>query len=955
MHRLCCCLICLTLPVAALAQGEREKPILVLDTGGHTTPVQKVLFTPDGSQLITVGLDKTVRVWSVASGECLQVLRPPIGVSWRGQLLAAAISPDGKRLAVAGVGLVAPGDRPIYLISLAAGRMERVLRGHRDAVTALAFSPDGKRLASGSGDRTARLWDPDTAECLQTLEGHANGVFGVAFSPDGRRLATASGDRFARVWSVTTGKCEAVLAGHDRGVGCIAWSPDGRTLATGSWDGSLRLWDPDGTARKQFQDLGGGIDSLSFAPDAGHLLYTCGGPNMSDRKAAVLDLATGRDKVHFMHSDTVTHGSLSPDGSLAASVGGDHDWVYLWRVADGRLVRRFAGSGRAVYAAAWLNGNGSIGWGHDRRTGNLWKADISLERAFRLSDLEFDRDPVREDTGRAQLSRGGVRLEPVGNTGVAVKRDGVTTAQFKVRDGDLVRCATLLGTDRAVVGSEFGQYAFDTRTGKVVCNFWGEPAAVRAVAPSPDGRYVLSGCVDQVLRVWDPERDDPLLSLFVSGNDWVAWTPEGYYAASPGGEKLMGWQVNNGLDALGTFYPAEKFRRSLYRPDVIRRLLEAGSVEQALVLADRERGKASERAEVGKVLPPRVAITAPEKSGLRLTKPELEVRARATSVGEHPVTALRLLLDGRPYQGQSGFKKVPELRLGAVEETWAVQLVPGRHRLSVQADSAVSQGTSEEVEVLYVEEARPEVELPRLYVLAIGVSDYPGDLKLNYAAKDAQAVEQVFREKSRLMFQKVETRLLTDREATRGGVLKGLNWLRKEMTQRDVAVFFYAGHGQKDSDGRFYLLPVDVDTDNLVATAVADDDLKKMLAGMPGRVIALLDACHAGAVGGDKRRALSPLTDDLVRDLVTDDYGVVVMASAMGREFALESNQERHGCFTLALVEALSGKAANKEGVVYLTDLDAYVTERVKELTKGRQHPVTAKPTSVRSFPLARP
>jgi uncharacterized caspase-like protein len=86
-----------------------------------------------------------------------------------------------------------------------------------------------------------------------------------------------------------------------------------------------------------------------------------------------------------------------------------------------------------------------------------------------------------------------------------------------------------------------------------------------------------------------------------------------------------------------------------------------------------------------------------------------------------------------------------------------------------------------------------------------------------------------------------------------------------------------------------------------------------------------------------------------VRDLVTDDYGVVV------REFALESNEHRQGYFTLALVEGLSGKAANRDGVVYLAGLDAYVTDRVKELTGGRQHPVTAKPTSVRSFPLARP
>jgi uncharacterized caspase-like protein len=80
------------------------------------------------------------------------------------------------------------------------------------------------------------------------------------------------------------------------------------------------------------------------------------------------------------------------------------------------------------------------------------------------------------------------------------------------------------------------------------------------------------------------------------------------------------------------------------------------------------------------------------------------------------------------------------------------------------------------------------------------------------------------------------------------------------------------------------------------------------------------------------------------------------MASAMSREFSLESNEYRHGYFTQAVVEGVSGKAAHgAEGAVYLHHLDAYVTDRVKELTGGRQHPVTAKPTSVRSFPLARP
>jgi uncharacterized caspase-like protein len=168
-------------------------------------------------------------------------------------------------------------------------------------------------------------------------------------------------------------------------------------------------------------------------------------------------------------------------------------------------------------------------------------------------------------------------------------------------------------------------------------------------------------------------------------------------------------------------------------------------------------------------------------------------------------------------------------------------------------------------------------------------------------------------------------------------------------------VVFFSGHGQRDGDGRFYLLPVDVDADNLLATGLSDDDLKKVLADLPGRVLTLLDACHAGAAGGDARKAAGALTDDLVRDLATDDYGVVVMAAAMAREYSLENNRFGHGNFTLAVVEGLAGKAGRADGAVYLHNLDAYVTDRVKELSAGRQHPVTAKPASIRSFPLSKP
>ena len=94
--------------------------------------------------------------------------------------------------------------------------------------------------------------------------------------------------------------------------------------------------------------------------------------------------------------------------------------------------------------------------------------------------------------------------------------------------------------------------------------------------------------------------------------------------------------------------------------------------------------------------------------------------------------------------------------------------------------------------------------------------------------------------------------------------------------------------------------------------------------------------------------------DDMIRDLVSEESGVVVMAASTGREVSVELPDRKHGAFTFALIEGLNGKAdLNGDEAVYLTELDAYLTDRVKELTKGTQHPTTQKPTTIRSFPLA--
>ena len=120
----------------------------------------------------------------------------------------------------------------------------------------------------------------------------------------------------------------------------------------------------------------------------------------------------------------------------------------------------------------------------------------------------------------------------------------------------------------------------------------------------------------------------------------------------------------------------------------------------------------------------------------------------------------------------------------------------------------------------------------------------------------------------------------------------------------------------------------------------------------------MLDACHAGAVEKDVggERQLRPITDDFVREMVREDSGIIMMCSSTGQEVSIEDPQLGHGFFTQALTEGLSGAAdLNKDGFVYLTELDSYLFERVKKLSNDRQHAVTAKPSSVVPFVMSRP
>nr|MDZ8059445.1 ribosome assembly protein 4 [Nostoc sp. EkiNYC01] len=121
----------------------------------------------------------------------------------------------------------------------------KTLTGHSSAVISVVFSPDGKTLASGSLDKTIKLWDVSTGKAIKTLTGHSSSVLGVVFSPDGKTLASGSSDKTIKLWDVSTGKAIKTLTGHSSTVYSVVFSPDGKTLASGSDDKTVILWNLD--------------------------------------------------------------------------------------------------------------------------------------------------------------------------------------------------------------------------------------------------------------------------------------------------------------------------------------------------------------------------------------------------------------------------------------------------------------------------------------------------------------------------------------------------------------------------------------------------------------------------------------------------------------------------------------------------------------------------------------
>jgi WD40 repeat protein len=933
----------------AIKACPSQDPILRIETGMHVAGIGAMGVDRACRVAATASEDKTVRVWSLPDGRLLHTLRVPIGPGYGGKIYATDVSPDDRWIAAGGWDAQSVDEDYIYIFDASTGAVVARVGPFSTIITHLAFSPDGRWLAAIADGLKAI----DTQTWRVVAQDQAYGDAGTAeFGPDGRLYAVAFDGKLRRYGPGSVFKKEReVPTRGGKKPSSVAVDPRNQLVAVGIYDNGPKIDFYDvATLSFRFSADVKGIDNgnlatVAWSTNGTHLVAGGEYGTQFQGQWKYPLLAFGRDGKRIGGSlpvggDTIQ--GLRPCGDALAVATADpafglvdsNSRIELWKTSVAPVMTGKADPGAFTLAPDTKQVRFGLGKGADEPVSfDLAQGTIasapSMPPGF-IGPL-VEGLPVDKWTDELHPTFAGRPIELVQyelSRSLAIRRD---------------RAGFVLGTDLYV-------RAFDAHGSQR----WEQPGPSGAwgVNFSANGRIVTVAYSDGTIR-WHRWSDgEELLALFVNRKTkaWVAWTPTGYYMASPGGEDLIGWHVNRGWNQAADFFPASRFRARFNRPDIVRLVLETLDEDAAIRQANEAAGRKESARPLIEHLPPVVRISSPADAA-HTKNGTVTLQYAARSPSGQPIERIDVLINGRPVKA-----------IGLL-----IRTVPANTEITGSIDVTLTQrvaelgliawtgGLASEVATVNVTwDGAPEATR-KLYALVVGISDYADSaMKLTYAAKDAHDFDRALKGQKGAYYVDVETHVLTDREVTRSSIINGLAWLKTVATNpNDVSVVFLAEHGLTDEKQVYWFLPSDVSGSEDVHTkGVSQDEVRLALRNLSGRVLWFLDTCHAGLATARRPVDMNVLINNVTS---VENGGIVVFAASTGRQLSAESGAWGNGAFTKAVVEGIElGKAdLMRDGFITTSGLDIFVERRVRTLTEDKQNPVMGRPPDMPDFTIA--
>lgn len=484
-------------------------------------------------------------------------------------------------------------------------------------------------------------------------------------------------------------------------------------------------------------------------------------------------------------------------------------------------------------------------------------------------------------------------------------------------------------------------------------------SSVTRIRFSLDGRYLFSSFSDGMIKIWNTANWEEVSLLSDTENEWIIFTPDGYFDASPHGGDLLA--MVNGLTAYGI----EQFAIRNNRPDLILERMGFGAPEQITYYQLLHKKRIDRLGFTEAML--NSALNVPEANIIKAVRDGKFINIEyELSDSKHPLSRFNIFVNNVPVFGPDG-KRIRGRKARGIER---VELGVGRNKIEL---SAVNSAGAESYRAFTYSEYKDKTP-GDLYYLAFGVSRYrDSSLNLSYADKDVKDLE-IEIQKMEKSYKRIYSRILINSDVTSEN-LRNAGAFLKDATVDDTVILMIAGHGghSKGSRPDYYYLPHDADPDSLEKTGIPFEDIEGILADISSRKkILLIDTCESGELeegvftqhlalakergitartyrkparmggkGEEPRRGYLSERNRFIYNNLARRTGAVVFSSSGGKEMSYESSDIMNGFFTEQVINALSDKTAdiNADGMISMQELKAYVREAVSNDTGGLQNP----------------
>ncbi len=886
----------------------------------HTGTIGKIGTDRDGRYILTCSVDKTAKLWDALSGALCKTFYVPSGTNQEGDLYACALSPDAGTVAVGGwTGWMESQECSVYLFNARSGELTGRISGLPFPIADLAFSPDGVFLAVAFFRQFGvRIYRMPSLRLERTLTGFGATCSRCVFNGNGQ-LAVASADGAVRVYEETFDTFHEIISAHGLLPYSLAFSPNGQRLAVGYENSAAVTVFANSSLSKSvyIRDEEDAVSStrrmslVGWSASSNDLYVVVTGESQKGifRKYAGAGLVFENERefesglvldVKILPDNAVAFCTVTPQlGEISMTRGivffHESDLVDLSCIRQGFLTV----SADAGEIGCYIPNGRSFVFSMTNR--NVRPGDSALSRCDKSSGFHF------------------------------ISRRNASKIQNVLQPSEYASCAAADSLDNnLLVGTNWNVYDLDS-SGNIV---WKKsvPGPVYAIAVAQSASMLVAALGNGTFRWYRLNSGEEILSVAISRdqNRWAAWTQTGKWDASIQGSGLLCNCINRGTVRAAQCKALVRTQRDGYDPRAIAELFNS---DDSLTLNK-----------------PSTVILQPV-NGFVTSDSIITVTVETTTPKNAAINRITLTVNGIQQQvNVRGLSIIQNADI--ITSNVPIRLQKGADTVSVSACN--KWGCSDPATVIIWRSPKYAAKKlclssKKLFVLSVGISRYSGSTpSLEFADKDARDFASVWMRQTPCPYSQVILRVLTNESAFKNAILVTLDALVSQTSKNDVLMLFWAGHSFQPFAGKFSLQAYDGPQKESAMSAdygnlISEKELFGPLLSARSRVVCFFDVCNNGA---------GPVFDQIVSR--KKQGNIIILQASAPFQNASEGPLWGNGVFSKALLEGMRGNADySHNGIVTVSMISLYVSQRVLELTNGLQRPVVTMPASFADFPIA--